>query len=94
MTEGCLKNVEKKTNSKREKKHRQQQQQTQNKKKTVVVCLCVCVGSEHRPGFDWHNFATDWHIFLHINGPINIMVPDWWIIGTIDDIDLHFDRTR
>lgn len=88
------KNGNKIENLKKEREREKTRQQQTQKKKIKRLLMSVFVGSEHRPGFDWHNFATDWHIFLHINWSINIMIPNWRIIGTIDDIDLHFDRTR
>lgn len=48
---------------------------------------------KHRPGFDRYNFATNWHIFLHINWSIYRMIPNGRIIGAINHIDLYFDRT-
>jgi len=48
----------------------------------------------NRPGFDRDDFAANGHIFLDINGPIDSMIPDGRIVGTIDHIDLYFNSTR
>lgn len=56
-----------------------------------VVSELLC---SHRPGLHGHNFAAHRHVFLHVDRTVNGVIPHRRIIGAIDHIDLHFDRSR
>jgi hypothetical protein len=50
--------------------------------------------SVNRPGFYGNNFCPDGHVLFNVDGPVDHMVPDWRVIGAIDDVYLYLDSPR
>lgn len=51
-------------------------------------------GSDDRPCFYCENLCSHWHIFLDVNWAVNDLIPYWWVVGTVHDVNLDFDSSR
>lgn len=65
-----------------------------NHQKKILDIFNEFVKTVNRPGFNGHNFSADWHIFLNIDGTVNGVIPNRWIISSVDHVNLHFNGTR
>ena len=47
-----------------------------------------------RPCFDGGDRLTNRRVFLDVNGSVDSLIPNWWFVGSVDNVDFNLNCSR